>query len=87
MTSCSVRPDGWGWLALRWWPVTQSAVVTMLIPASRICSYRSTSGKTPWKVTQSGRAARISATVPVAVTPTGASPTISPASRPILSGE
>ena len=87
MTSCSVRPDGWGWFALRWWPVIQSAVVTMLIPASRIRSYRSTSGKTPWKVTQSGRAAMISSTVPVAVTPTGRMPTISPASLPILSAE
>ena len=25
-------PDGCGWLALRWWPVIQSAVVTMLMP-------------------------------------------------------
>ena len=35
----------------------QSAVVTMLMPASSTRSYRSTSGNTPWKVTQSGLAA------------------------------
>jgi hypothetical protein len=72
-------------LVSRCQPVIKSAVVTMSIPASRTLTYRSASGNTPWKVSTSGLAAMMSSTDPVAITPFGASPAISPASRPTFS--
>ena len=65
----------------------QSAVDTTLIPAPSTVSNSSMSGHTPLKFTQSGPADTMSSTRPVATTPTGSMPTISPASRPTFSAE
>ena len=68
-------------------PVTQSAVVTTLMPPRALARKAPCPGQTPWNVRQSGRAARMSSMRPVALTPIGPMPTMSPASRPILSGD
>ena len=86
MSSVGFLPEGCGWFRLRWWPVIQSDVVTTLMPRSSSVQKRSTSGQTPLKFTTSGFAASTSSSRFVARTPTGAVPTISPASRPTFSG-
>lgn len=55
--------------------------------ASRTRPYSCSSGRSSWNVTTPGAAAIISSTDPVAMTPSSARPTSSPASLPIFSGE
>ena len=66
-----------------WWNIPH--VDTTLMPAARSWQITSTSPVRGMYSTQSGLEARIVSSWSVAATPTGASPAISPPSRPTLS--